>query len=174
MITRHHLRLPVTLSGLTDDLTAAGARHLTADRPSQVPFGQIDPSTMTPYPYPYPCFVTSPTTQNRIIGGEPSSNSGDRFSLLAGPPSPPNTISTSPSLARGPTPTALSPRHSVGRPSWAARPRGRARERARWAEIPSGPANQETFFPFPYFFSYFSYICIYVDILCTKNSPNIL
>jgi hypothetical protein len=28
----------------------------------------------------------------------------------------------------------------AGKPSWAERPRGRARERARWAKIPSGPS----------------------------------
>jgi hypothetical protein len=91
MITRHHLRLPVTLSVLTGNLTAAGACHLTMDRPSQVPFGQIDPSTNTPYPYL--CLATFLTTHDWITSGEPSSNSGDRFSLLDRPPRlPPKAV----------------------------------------------------------------------------------
>jgi hypothetical protein len=44
-----------------------------------------------------------------------------------------------------------------------------------WAEIPP-PArlNREILFFFYFYFpfSHFSYICIYVDILCTKNSSN--
>jgi hypothetical protein len=81
MITRHHFHLPVTLCGLTGDLTAAGARHLAVDRPSQALIGQIGPSTMTPYPYP--CSATSPTTRNRNHAGEPPWNLvGNRFTDL--------------------------------------------------------------------------------------------
>jgi hypothetical protein len=101
---------------------------------------KFDPSTMTPYPYP--CFTTSATTQNRITGGEPSLSSGDRVSLPAGPPRlvPHNTVSPSPSLARGPAPTTPSPRLSrwqaeLGRPpAW---PRARVRSLGR---NPPGPS----------------------------------
>jgi hypothetical protein len=134
------------------------------DQPSQAHIGQIDPSTMTPYPYP--CFATTPTPRNWVTCGEPPSNSGDRFFLPAEPPSrPPNAVS--PSLvgtwahAHGTVPAPLPLAGRVGPP---ARPRGHARERARWAEIPPGLANQETFsfFLFPYLFSYFH---IYVYML---------
>jgi hypothetical protein len=77
---------PIVPSSPTGDLAAARTCHLVVDRPSQVPIGQNDPSTMTPYP----CFATSPTTRNRINGGEPTSSSGDRFSLpTRSPISPP-------------------------------------------------------------------------------------
>jgi hypothetical protein len=72
-------------------------------------------------------------------------------------PSPPLTSFPLPRWHVGLRPRRRPRAAPAGRPSWVARPRGRARERARWAEIPPGPANQETFsfFLFPYFFSYF-------------------
>jgi hypothetical protein len=77
--TTHPSPSHITPVGLADDLTATGARHLTADRLFQAPTGQISPSTMTPYPYP--CSATSPTTQNTNHAGELPQNLVDgRFS----------------------------------------------------------------------------------------------
>jgi hypothetical protein len=47
---------------------AAGARHLTVDRPSQAPSSQIDPTTVIPYPHP--CLATTPPSHKWGPGGE--------------------------------------------------------------------------------------------------------
>jgi hypothetical protein len=45
-----------------------------------------------------------------------------------------------------------------------------------WAEFPPGCLNLEIlfFFPFLSFSHFLLYICAHIDILCTKNSTNIL
>jgi hypothetical protein len=168
-ITAHPFPSLIVPDSLTGDLTAAGARHLTVDRPSRAPSNQINPSTMIPYPHP--CLATSPTTQNWNRGGEPPWNlvDGRFFPTPAGSPPPPapvrptDTVSLPLPLARGPAPTASSLRRlplagRAGPP--AARPR--ARTLARPKSLPTHLAGKFLFFfLFPFLFPIFIYICIY-------------
>jgi hypothetical protein len=91
--TTHPPPFPITPDSLTCDPTAAGARHLIVDRPSQAPFGQIGPTTIIPYPRP--CLATTPSSQNRDHGRElPRTHrrsGSDRFA-------PPPNVVPSPSL----------------------------------------------------------------------------
>jgi hypothetical protein len=48
--TTHPPPFPIMLGSLTGDPTAAGARHLVVDQPSQVPSSQIGPTTEIPTP----------------------------------------------------------------------------------------------------------------------------
>jgi hypothetical protein len=107
---------------------AAGARHLAVDRPSQAPSDQICPTTVIPYPAcalpPLHCHRTGTPAENRR---GPHRRSGPTGSP---PPSPPPSVVSLPlPLARGPAPTALSPRRPppAGGPSG---PPARARPRS--------------------------------------------
>jgi hypothetical protein len=53
---------------------------------------------------------------------------------------------------------------------------GWPRARARLDQIPPGPfkPGNPFLFPFPSFSHFLLYICAHIDILCTKNSTNIL
>jgi hypothetical protein len=131
---------PIAPGSLTDDLPAAGARHLAVDRPFQAPSGQIDPTTVIPYPCS--CLATTPSLQYRDPGGEPPRTSpavGLRPVCPTSPP--PSAVSLPLPLARGPAPTAPSPRRSPaggpsGLPAHAA-----ARARSRLGRIPPGLAS---------------------------------
>jgi hypothetical protein len=92
--TTHLFPSPITLVGLTGNLTAVSARHLAVNQPSQAPSGQIGPTPMIPYPRP--CLAATPPSQNRDPGGEPSWTSPavepDRFTpLLTSSVSPPSS-----------------------------------------------------------------------------------
>jgi hypothetical protein len=160
--TAHPSPSPITPRGLAGDITAAGARHLTADRLFQAPTDQIDPTSVTPYLRLVLCHhpvYPEPDHQRGTVVGFTS----DRFSPPRANRRPPDAI-TPPlagmwARAHGITPRTV-PRSE---PSWADRLRGRAHTFG-WAEFPSGPADQENPFPFlfPIFFSYFH---IYVYIL---------
>jgi hypothetical protein len=150
----HPLPSPIAPGNLADDPTVAGARHLVVDRSSRAPFGQINPSTMIPYPHP--CLATSPITRNRDCDGEPPrSLTGGRLR----PVRPPGHLPSS--LARGPAPTAPSPRHPplVGR-------------LGRNPPPPAHLAGNPFSFSLFHLFFLFSYIYAYIDFLCTKNSLN--
>jgi hypothetical protein len=145
---------------------AVGARHLAVDRPSQAPSGQIDPTTVIPYPPPVPCHhstVTGPRPRQRIT----ADFTGGRAQPVRPPPPPPSpppsAINLPLPLARGP---ASFPR---SRAKWATCPRGRARPRSARPKSPPAQLAEEISFLFPFIFLY---ICIYIDILCTKNSLN--
>jgi hypothetical protein len=154
---------PITPVGLTSDLTAAGAHHLTTDRLFQSPTRQIDPTSVTPYLQP--CYTTIPTTQNRATSEEPPSESPVAGSHRRGRTTvSPLTLLPLPSLACGPTPTTspLAPCPIAGLPGPTARVDARAPSAG--PNSPRGPANQEN--PFPFLFPIlFSYFHIYVYIL---------
>jgi hypothetical protein len=137
--TTHPSPFPITPGSLTDDPTAAGARHLAVDWPSQVPSGQIGPTTVIPYPRP--CLATTPSSQNRDPSREPPRTSPAVRLRPVPPVTPPNAV-PSPSLWHmGPRPRcrprAVPPlAGQVGR--LLARPRAPA---LGWAEFPPGPAS---------------------------------
>jgi hypothetical protein len=154
---------PITPVGLTSDLTAAGAHHLTTDRLFQSPTRQIDPTSVTPYLQP--CYTTIPTTQNRATSEEPPSESPVAGSHRRGRTTvPPLTLLPLPSLACGPTPTTspLAPCPIAGLP----RPTARvdARARLRLDRIPPGAQlTRKTLFLFffLFYFPIFTYMYIY-------------
>jgi hypothetical protein len=65
----HQSPSPIAPDNLAGDPTAAGARHLAVDQPSQAPSGQIGPTPVIPYLCP--CLATTPSTQNRDRNAKP-------------------------------------------------------------------------------------------------------
>jgi hypothetical protein len=142
---------------------AAGARHLTVDRPSQAPSDQICPTTVIPYPArALPPLHHHRTRKPAENSRRPHRRSGsDRFA----PPSPPPSAGSLPlPRARGPAPTALSPRRPppppAGGPSG---PPARARPRSAGPNPPPAQLAEEIsfLFLFPFSFPIFIYMYIY-------------
>jgi hypothetical protein len=132
----------------------------------------MDPTPVIPCPRP--CLATAPPPRNRTHGGEPSRDfTGGRAPVDLPPPSLSRAVKP-PSLAdvwacaTAPSPVvslAIGPAGPPAAPARALAP--------EWAKIPPGPSSRKTLFFF--FFSFlfpFSYIELYADILCTKNSLN--
>jgi hypothetical protein len=93
--TTHPFPSPIAPGNLAGDPTAAGARHLAVDRPSQAPSGQIGPTSVIPYLCP--CLATTPSTQNRDLDGEPlRSLTGGRTPTGSPPRHPPNAVPSPP------------------------------------------------------------------------------
>jgi hypothetical protein len=147
--TRHtillHLSCPV---GLTGDLAAAGARHLTVDRPPKPPLAKLTPPPRPP--------------RTRSLAENHRWNTDGQFFLPVDG-------------------SSFSPWRRFPRPRWHVGPRPRRRlraaARARLAGSKSPPVRlTEKSFSFSFFFLFpiFLYIYTHIDILCTKNSPNIL
>jgi hypothetical protein len=110
------------------------------------------------HPEPEPRWRTAAEPRRRSVFLDPS-----RFATS--PVRPPDAISSPPlsdvwARAHGFHPRRLGP-FAYG---------ARARPKSPRAQLTENPFS---FFPFLFLFFLFSYICIYVDILCTKNSPNI-
>jgi hypothetical protein len=93
--TTHPSPSPIAPGNLAGDPTAAGARHLAVDRPSQAPASQIGPTTVIPYPRP--CLGTTPSSQNRDPSGEPPRGLTDGRAPAGSPPPPPTTQRRQPS-----------------------------------------------------------------------------
>jgi hypothetical protein len=164
---------PITHVGLAGDLTDAGTRHLTTGRLFQAPIGQIGPTSVTPYLRP--CYATIPTTQNQTTDEEPPSESPAVGSYRRGRTVVPPDAITPPLAAVWARAHDVTPRAVPRRgPSWADHRAG-ARAPSAWPNSPPPPPRaqltRKTLF---LFFFLFLHICIYIDILCTKNSPNIL
>jgi hypothetical protein len=139
---------------------AADAHHLTVDRLSQAPSGQIGPTTIIPYPRP--CLATTPSTQNRDPDGEPTGASpAVELRPVRPPHTPRNTVPSPPRWHVGPRPRRR-PRAipSAGGPS---RPPARAAAPPLLGRIPPGPASRGNPFLFPFSISFpiFTYLCIY-------------
>jgi hypothetical protein len=132
--------------------TVAGARHLAVDRPSQVPSGQIGPTTVIPCPRP--CLAMTPSSQNQNPGEEPLRTSPAVGLQPVRPPHHPLLApSASPSLWHvGPRPRRR-PRvvpplaGQVG--CLPTRPRAPA---LGWAESPLAQLAEEISFLFPFSF----------------------
>jgi hypothetical protein len=174
MILAHGLSTPIAPGGLAGDLTVVSARHPPWTSHPGASTGQIDPTPVIPYPCP--CLATAPPPQNRTHGGEPPRDfTGSRAPVDFPLPITVQTLSAPlplPSMwARATAPfSAVSP---AGGPSGLP---ARAAARALapgWAKITPRPSLLEILSPFyfPIFFP-FSYIYLYADILCTKNSLN--
>jgi hypothetical protein len=138
------------------------------------PAGQIDPTPVIACPRP--CSTTTSPPRNRTRGGEPPRiTTTDRTPVdLPLPPLPPAPLNSLPLAGM------WAPHRSAGPPvlprcwaNWAASRAARALAPG-WAEIPPDPARQENPFSFLFslFFSHFSHIELYANILCTKNSSN--
>jgi hypothetical protein len=143
------------------------------DRPPQASTGQIDPTSVTPDPRPGR--ATAPPSQNRTHGGEPPRDfTGGRTPVDSSLPVAVQTPSAPLSSACGPA-----PRHRPHAVSPAGGPSGppahevaRARARLGQKHPPAQLAEKPFLVFFSHFFSPFSYIYLYADILCTKNSLN--
>jgi hypothetical protein len=127
-----------------------------------------------PPPVPHHCLPAAEPDPRRRTAAEfhRRSNSG-RF-----PPSPslrlPSVPLNPPSLACGPRATTPSP--AVSPRCWASWTASRAHARARarvGQNLPPAQQGRKSFsFLFSHFFSHFSHIELYANILCTKNSSN--
>jgi hypothetical protein len=152
--TTHLFPLPITPVGLTGDLTATSARHLTVNRPSQAPSGQIRPTPVIPFPRL--CLAATPLSQNQDPGGEPSQTSPavepDRFTPLLTPSaSPPyGTWARAHSTVPAPSPC----RFPAGGPSG---PPAHAAARSPALAGPKSPSVQlvGNSFSFPFFHFFF-------------------
>jgi hypothetical protein len=176
MILAHGLSMPIAPGGLTDDLTAASARHPPWTGHPEASTGQIDPTPVIPYPCP--CLATAPPPQNRTHGGEPSRDfTGGRAPLDSPLPVAIQTLSA-PLPLPGMWARATAPFPAVSPASGPSGPPARAAARVLapiWAKIippPAQLARNPFSFLFSDFFFPFSYIYLYADNLCTKNSLN--
>jgi hypothetical protein len=163
--TAHHPSSPIAPRGLAGDPTSPWTGR-PEPPPAKLTLPPWPPTPIYAMPPPRPP-RTGSTLRNRCQA------SGSRFFHTGGPPFP-LTLFRFPSLACGPAPTTPSlrrvPLAGLAGPS----ARAATRARARLGRNPPGPLNQEFLFLFPFLsFSHFL-IDIHVDILCTKNSPNIL
>jgi hypothetical protein len=143
------------------------------DRPPQASTGQIDPTSVTPYPRP--CLASAPSSQNRTHSEEPPRDfTGNRTPVDSSLPVAVQTTLAPLSLACGPVPRCrphtVSPAGGPSEPP--AHAVARARARLGQKHPPTQLAEKHFLFFFSHLFSPFSYIYLYADILCTKNSLN--
>jgi hypothetical protein len=134
--------------------------------------------------WPHPCDrLLPPVQQHHLPAAEPDprrrtaadSHRRSDSGRLAPPSVAVRAVKPSPSLACGPRATAPSPAVSPSLLGQLGRQRVRARACARVGRNPPPPAQQGRkllFFLFSLFFSHFSHIELYANILCTKNSSN--
>jgi hypothetical protein len=118
-------------------------------------------------PYSRSCFATIPSTRNRTTGEEPPSGSPATGSSPPRTASPSNAVSPFPLWRVGPRPRRPPRCHHS---SWAVWAQLAATSRARTRPGQNPPPGLVSLESFYFFLFPFSYIYLYADILCTKNS----